>query len=288
MRTFYILLILPLLINNQQTKSNFSFIPNDEIYELNDMIFDLYIEKGEKYRWFILFYLRTCGYCRKAKKEIEKIFKNYTNTKTRFAELEIDDNVMSNVRFNISGVPHIILVENNKMLTLEKYPNEKNLIEFLNTSFNDVKDEIVDFPKKITFAYVVWTMFKQQMQELGNYISQLIEKNTGKEVKIKGWHIMFFGFIIIILLCYLEFLLLSKCCDNDNIDKEISELLKQKEKKLEKIDDNIEEEKENYDNLNEEQKNEIEKKKEDELKEKEKNKEKEKEYKSKEDKSKQE
>ena len=57
MRTFYILLILPLLINNQQTKSNFSFIPNDEIYELNDMIFDLYIEKVEKYCWFILFYL---------------------------------------------------------------------------------------------------------------------------------------------------------------------------------------------------------------------------------------
>ena len=167
MRTFYILLILPLLINNQQTKSNFSFIPNDEIYELNDMIFDLYIEKGEKYRWFILFYLRTCGYCRKAKKEIEKIFKNYTNTKTRFAELEIDDNVMSNVRFNISGVPHIILVENNKMLTLEKYPNEKNLIEFLNTSFNDVKDEIVDFPKKLLLHMLFGLCLNNKCKNLG-------------------------------------------------------------------------------------------------------------------------
>ena len=40
------------------------------------------------------------------KKKYQKYI-NYNKTKIRFAEIEIQDNIMTNVRFNVSGVPFI-------------------------------------------------------------------------------------------------------------------------------------------------------------------------------------
>ena len=37
-------------------------IPNDEIYELSDGNFDIVIQNGNNYRWFVLFYVSTCGH----------------------------------------------------------------------------------------------------------------------------------------------------------------------------------------------------------------------------------
>ena len=83
------------------------------------MIFDYMIREGKIYRWFILFYSKTYGHCRRVRKEINKVFEDLKTNKTlRFAQMEAYDNTLTKVRFNIAGVPYIILIENNSILEL--------------------------------------------------------------------------------------------------------------------------------------------------------------------------
>ena len=58
----------------EEFKEEEGYYPGNKIYDLNDIIFDYMIRDGKIYRWFILFYSKTCGHCRRAKKEINKVF----------------------------------------------------------------------------------------------------------------------------------------------------------------------------------------------------------------------
>ena len=108
------------------------FYSPDKIYELNDISFDYIIRDGTIYRWFIIFYSRSCGHCRRAKKEIAKIFNDYKNiSNLRFAQIEAYQNIMTNVRFNISGVPYMILVENDSIYEMELFPNYEKIFRKL-------------------------------------------------------------------------------------------------------------------------------------------------------------
>ena len=64
------------------------YFQGNKIYDLNDLLFDFIIRNGKIYRWFILFYSKTCGHCRNAKREISKVFELYKNNKTlRLAQI---------------------------------------------------------------------------------------------------------------------------------------------------------------------------------------------------------
>ena len=212
-------------VNNYENFYN-GIIPNDKIHELNDYILDSVVQQGNIYRWFLLLYSKTCGHCRRARTQISKLFNEYKNNETiRFGEIEIGDNVMSHARFNISGVPYIILVENNTMYELDLYPSYDNLKKFLNTNFNDVKNETKIFPKPVKFYYVAWKMFYQSLQGMVEKINRFLKRkfdfNKTLTPKI---------FIIIVLsmfigCCFCCFCCCFKCCiGDDDLDKEIQEL----------------------------------------------------------------
>ena len=63
--------------------------------------------------------------------------------------MEAYDNSLTNVRFNITGVPYMILVQNNTMYELDLFPNFDNLKNFVNTNFSEVKDELKPLPVKV-------------------------------------------------------------------------------------------------------------------------------------------
>ena len=127
-----------------------------EILELNDSNFDLVIQNGKKNRWLILFYLETCYHCSRARTIINRIleFKEYKIINNiKFASIEVENNTKANIRFNVSQVPYIILVENNTMIEFDNYANEKNLINFIETNFTNVTNELKPFPTRNIFKY---------------------------------------------------------------------------------------------------------------------------------------
>ena len=155
----------------------------NKIHELNDVLFDQVIRGGRIYRWLIIFYSKTCVHCMKAKKEIKKLFdkvKRVKNETLRFAQMEAYDNSLTNVRFNISGVPYIIVVENNSMFEMNLFPNYDNLKTLIETNFTEVKDELKPIPKRVRFQYVAWVVFRQAIGSITDAFNIALKKKRNK------------------------------------------------------------------------------------------------------------
>ena len=211
------------------------YFPGNKIYELNDLIFDHLIRDGKIYRWFILLYSKTCGHCMRAKKEIKKIFEEQKNNNTlRFAEIEAYDNTLTNVRFNITGVPYIILVENNTLLELDLYPNYENLKKYIFTNFSEVKDEIKPLPKRVKFHYVAWVIFKQTLDSVTSSFNNFL-KRKGIKIQFNPYAFILTVLLTIIVCCVGCIKCCIYCCCNDeDIARELKMLEEQYNLELEK------------------------------------------------------
>ncbi|MCQ2821392.1 MAG: protein disulfide isomerase family protein, partial [archaeon] len=197
-------------------------LPGGKIYELGDSTFDLFIRNGKKYKWFVIFYIKTCGHCRRAKLEINKILPEIKDPKIRFAQVDSDKNMMSAIRFNTTHIPYIVLIENNKMFELMKYPNSKNLKEFLNTTFSEVEEDLVEIPKRIGMATVGMVLIKEAFESLRRFLM----RKTGKE--LNKFHVILIVVLAVALFAYAEYKFLSWCC-NDDLDKEFLKKLQEKQ-----------------------------------------------------------
>ena len=211
------------------------YFTGSKIHDLNDLFFDNIIRDGKIYRWFIIFYSKTCGHCMRAKREIKKVFEDLKSNDTlRFAQIEAYDNTMTNVRFNITGVPYIIMVENNTMYELDLYPNYENLKKFIFTNFSEVKDEIKPFPKKVKFHYVAWVIFKQTLDSVTASANRFLMK--------KNFKIQFnpYLFILTVLLTIITCCVgcvkccMYCCCNDEDIARELKLLEEQYNQEMEK------------------------------------------------------
>ena len=246
----------------EEDEENGIYSPN-KIYELNDLSFDYIIREGKIYRWFILFYSRSCGHCKRAKKEIAKIFNDYKNiSNLRFAQLEAYQNIMTNVRFNVSGVPYMVLVENESIYEMELFPNYENLKNFIFTNFSEVEDELKPIPKKVKFAYVAWLILKQNLDELTNNINKFLKnRNIKFQFNTLGFVVLLICFII--LTCWgIIHICLKFCCSDEDIAIEIKKL----EEHFNKVNESKEEEKkENNEQEEEDEEYEMEEEEEDDV-----------------------
>ena len=224
---------------NETILENFNedegYFPGDKIYQLNDLIFDHVIRDGNIYRWFIIFYSKTCGHCRNAKKEIRKVFNDYKNNKTlRFAEIEAYDNTLTNVRFNITGVPYMILVENNTIYELDLFPNYINLVNFINTNFTEVKEDLKPLPIRVKFHYVAWVIFKQTLDSITGSFNNLL-KRKGINIQFNPYVFILTVLLVIILCCTgIIKCCIYCCCNDEDITKELKMLEEQYNLELEK------------------------------------------------------
>ena len=247
--------------NKPQTLESSSNIPNDtthiqnEIFSLNDLTFDMVLRGGNYYKWLVILYSETCGHCEHARREIRKIFPEYKNsTSIRFAEIEINKNHLTNMRFDIEGVPYIFMLQNESMYELDLFPNQKNLKKFIETDFNDVEDELRPFPKMVPFYQVGFVVLSNILRGITNMINDLLF-DFGYEYEFTPMILVisFIGFISFI--CILEFYCCAKYCPDEDKPKK-------KRRKIKKKIDKKEEEK----RKEEERKKEEEKKREEEKK----------------------
>ena len=211
------------------------YFTGSKIHDLNDLFFDYKIRDGKIYRWFILFYSKTCGHCMRAKREIKKVFEELKSNDTlRFAQIEAYDNTMTNVRFNITGVPYIIVVENNTMHELDLYPNYENLKKFIFTNFSEVKDEIKPFPKKVKFHYVAWVIFKQTLDSITASVNNFLKR---KNLKIQfNPYVFILTVLLTIIICCFGCVkcCIYCCCNDEDIARELKLLEEQYNQEMEK------------------------------------------------------
>ena len=256
----YFLTILILIKKLNFKTNNTHFIKeflNDKIYELSDMTFEDTINAGKYYKWCIIFYLKTCGHCKRAKNARDKIFKKVNAPKVRFAQLETEENMITNIRFNITAVPYIVLIENNSMLELEKYPNEENLLNFCQSNFSNFEKEIIPYPKPIGMGKVSWIMFRETINSLIHQINYYLKK-YGINHQMDFNEFLILAVLLLVIGGFLEYYILSMCM-NDNYEEEIKKQIEliEKNEKIKKSKNKKEKDKQENDDkkeLNEEDK----------------------------------
>ena len=226
-------------IENENENEEEGYYSSSKIHELNDITFDYIIRDGKIYRWFIIFYSRSCGHCKRAKKEISKIFETYNNiSNLRFAQIEAYQNTVTNIRFNISGVPYMILVENGSMYEMDLFPNYENLKDFIFTNFTEVEGDLKPIPRKVKFAYVAWVILKQTLDDVTNNFNIFL---SNKGIKFQFNTYGFIGCILglIILCCWgMIHCCLRCCCNDDDLMAELQRLDEELNKRKENQENN--------------------------------------------------
>ena len=160
------------------------------------------------YKLFFLFYVNNCEYCNMALKILKtQEIKNFEDEdEISFGSINLDEqkNVWFGLRFNVTRIPYIILIENKKMYLYQKNFEAKEVIKFINEEKNI--EDALDIPDEITF----FTKFKAAMRELGGNIEKILEKfGVSKTYGLQiAYFLIIMGFISFI---YLENKLLDLC-----------------------------------------------------------------------------
>ena len=212
-------------------------VTNNNVYSLNDITIDMVLQKGNNYRWLVILYSETCGLCKEARREIRKILPKYRNSSSiRFAEIEINYNRMTNMRFEIDGVPYIFLLQNNTMYEMDTYASQKNLIKFIETDFKNIsQDELKPFPPMVPIYKFGWEMAKIIFGGITNLVNDILY-DKGYEFEFTPFTLFFSIVLFFGSTCFIEFFICSRICPDDNGKKR-----KVRKKIFRKKDNEIEE-----------------------------------------------
>ena len=104
-----------------------------------------------KSKLFLIFTVKNCPYCSHALKILkEKVVKNFEEEEEIFfGHVDLDNqlNVWLGIRFNITKIPYIILIENNKIFHFESQFEESLVLKFINEEKNLEEGE--DIPREV-------------------------------------------------------------------------------------------------------------------------------------------
>ena len=179
-----------------------------EIIILNDNNFHTFVKDGRDNRWLIIFFSESCYYCNRAIQILNNIlyknqFKSVNNIK--FGKIDISINTKINFRFNISEVPYIALIDNNSMIELNLYPNEKNLLNFIEANLSQWKNKF-NIPKNNLLKYY-YMSFDNSISIFVNNINNFLKS---RHINYSMNSIVFM--LLYIVLCIIFWAIIFKGC----------------------------------------------------------------------------
>ena len=179
-----------------------------EIIILNDNNFHTFVKDGRDNRWLIIFFSESCYYCNRAIQILNNIlyknqFKSVNNIK--FGKIDISINTKINFRFNISEVPYIALIDNNSMIELNLYPNEKNLLNFIESNLSQWKNKL-NIPKNNLLKYY-YMSFDNSISIFVNIINNFLKS---RHINYSMNSIVFI--LLYIVLCIIFWTIIFKGC----------------------------------------------------------------------------
>ena len=179
-----------------------------EIIILNDNNFHTFVKDGRDNRWLIIFFSESCYYCNRAIQILNNIlyknqFKSVNNIK--FGKIDISINTKINFRFNISEVPYIALIDNNSMIELNLYPNEKNLLNFIESNLSQWKNKF-NIPKNNLLKYY-YMSFDNSISIFVNNINNFLKS---RHINYSMNSIVFM--LLYVVLCIIFWTIIFKGC----------------------------------------------------------------------------
>ena len=194
-----------------------------EIMILEGDSFDFALQNSieAKSKLFIIFYINNCPYCAHSLKVLkEKIINNYEDEdEINFATVNLDrkSNVWLGVRFNITRIPFIILIENKKMYQFHNQFEESVVLKFIEDE--KVIEDSMDIPENIGIANKANVIIRELTERIKATMQLLFDK-YGIKVYWNNTMTYIFLVIVLIIFIYLENKLIVGIRKMCNFDKE--------------------------------------------------------------------
>ena len=194
--------------------------------------------KESQFKLFLIFHVHNCAYCTRALKILkEQVVTNFKEEEEIFfGSIDLDNqlNIWLGLRFNITRIPFIILIENNKMYHYESQFEESLVLKFINEEKNIEDGE--DIPEPVTFKH----KFKIAVKELTENMQGLMKK-IGINVGWNNTMTYILLIIIFIIFVYVESKIIERCKRIFKLIKNNKNYVKKKDKNEEKKDSKINE-----------------------------------------------
>ena len=190
-------------------KSSFSSI-NKKILLIEGDDLNKEIDNSSKYKikLLLIFVVRRCKYCTHAlkvlKEDLVKKYENDENVMFGVVDLDLQSNVWVGLRFNITRIPHFLLIENNKIYKFENEFEEELVTKFIAEEKN--LEDGLDIPEPVSLK----KKLEVALDELNEKIQSLFKK-VGINVKMNIYVTYALFFIFFIFIVYVESKILSKC-----------------------------------------------------------------------------
>ena len=264
---FFFLLLFSIELNENSNANHDNVIKKEqksELINLTDRNFNSFVINGKYNRWLILFYIESCYHCERALHILNKILdrnKFEAKNNIKFGKIDVSINTQINFRFNISQVPEIIMIENDTMIELDLYPNERNLLNFIESNFSNSLN-IFPLPKNDLLKYY-YLSFNNSLSFFVYKINDILQSyNINYTINPIIFVMLYIIFCIIFWFIIIKGYI--KCCPyqkkevlNNTLNNKIQTEKKNKNKNK---NDNKEEKKNNSIDKEENQNNSIDKK----------------------------
>ena len=169
--------------------------------------------------------------------------KNYSKRKEvldnevniNLGKIECQQNVWACMRFNITRVPYIVQLSNDKMFEFTTYVTEEKLYKFI-TEDKSI-DSGLQIPPQITYVTLLFKVFGEAVNLVNQNINTFISnKFPSLNFEWNSNHTLVLSIVFLVLVIIVEYFLVLLCCR----PKKKSVIRNTEEKKVEEIKENIE------------------------------------------------
>ena len=185
------------------------YINSSLILNLTDSDFDTQTRNGQFKPWLVMFYVTECSYCKKGKQILEKtaILSNKDENRINFGKVECNENMYSCLRFNVTKVPTVIIIEKGYYFEETNYLTENSLM-------NLIKNErVLEKGKELppAFGWLQFSMrsIQETMFQINRYMKNFMKTKFDINIEWNNTHSIFLFGIAFIIIFATEFYVLS-------------------------------------------------------------------------------
>ena len=218
--------------NYDETKIKCHFL------NLTNSNFDNLVQNGNNNRWLIIFYTERCSFCKQIKTMINKIIEEKEfNYDIKFGKVDLETNLKLQIRFNITRIPYIVLVNHNQMYEMKFLPTEQTFKNFVDsTNFDEFKEFQKDFPQDLSFLEFLKNLIILAFSDGAMKLNKILSK-FNFSFKFTALSLFVISFIIGVPIMTCIYILALRCLDSKKAKK--PEFVKNVDDKEKGKNDNI-------------------------------------------------
>lgn len=186
----------------------FQLISNKkEIHLLVGNMFDTELEHSilSDSKLFLIFFTRECAYCKHALKvlrdQIVNHFEETDDIDFGVVDLDVRENVWLALRFNITQIPFIILIENRKMYPFNKQFEEPIVLKFIKEE--KFIEDALDVPAPVGLRHKAGVILNEVTEKIKHQVD-LLSKKIGINIYWNDTMSYILLALILVVLIYIE------------------------------------------------------------------------------------